>query len=219
MRLISFSVSNYKSFLAEQTIAFDTNSKVDILVGPNGSGKSNLLRAMHFYGKFIRNSTTYKAKDTGYEPFLFNVGATEIQTEFKAEMQTDRSIYYYSFSVQRGFVKSETLKRKKLGNNEVYSTIFSRSSIDKKRYEKNGFNAPILKSTRDDALILTKAWENNNKYALEVFEWLDHFKFMFSSQHFRGTGTAKKVKESPEFKSRKSSTSCRKLIFISRILA
>lgn len=198
MRLLSFSVSNYKSFLAEQTITFDSDSKVDILVGPNGSGKSNLLKAMHFYRKFIRTSTTYKAKDTGYEPFLFNIEADKLPTEFKAEMQTDKSVYYYAFSIQNGLIKSEILKRKKTNSDSAYDTIFSRSSIDKKRYEDNGFGSQILKSTRDDALILTKAWENNNKYALEVFAWLDHLKFIAGSQH--AGLTAEKVKDSQKFK-------------------
>lgn len=201
MRLISFSVSNYRSFLDEQTVDFNLDSKnVNAFFGPNGSGKSNLFHAMNFYKNFIRNSTSYQAKQMGYTPFVFNTASANLPTKFRAEMQTDSAIYYYGFSIKEGLIRNETLKRKSVDGLSSYKTLYTRSSINRNRFQNEGFTTLLLKATRDDSLVLTKAWENNNEHALGVFKWLEHFQFMAGDQPVNET--AKRIIEDSKFKAK-----------------
>jgi AAA15 family ATPase/GTPase len=199
MRLISFSVTNYLSFLSEQTIHFGKDSRnVDAILGSNGSGKSNLFKAMGFFREFVRTSTKFEGQNISYDPFVLNSESEKQPTIFKAEMQTAKHIYKYEFSLLLGRVTSESLSFKKPTKNASYETIFSRNSLSKNRYEQHGFGNSLLKNTRDDALVLTKAWENNNNHALEVFKWLNHLKLI--SGGWPMAQTAQKVTEDATFK-------------------
>ncbi len=201
MRLLSFSVSNFRSFLVEQTITFDSGSKnVDAILGPNGSGKSNLFWALGFFRDFIRLSTKFEGQTMQYMSFIFNDKSEMLPTSLQAEMQTTKYTYKYHFSILLGEIKDEALSRKLNSGNSGYETLFSRRSLDKNRYEKYGFDSSMLKSTRADALVLTKAWENNNKYALDVFEWLDHLKLVSGNQPINQT--AQKMVEDSNFKTK-----------------
>ena len=58
MKLINFSVGNFRSFLEEQTFRPNyADSHVNAIYGPNASGKSNLLLALFYCIRFIRSST------------------------------------------------------------------------------------------------------------------------------------------------------------------
>lgn len=201
MKLVSFSISNFRSFLSEQSVSFDIDdTNVDIFVGPNNSGKSNILQAMAVFKSFIQSSTSFQAPRELLAPFAFNEDAENIPTTLSAEMQLDKFIYSYSFSVQNSKVTSEVLKRCKLNSKKSYDTLFSRLSMDKNRYEEFGFDSKILRATREDSLVLTKAFENNNKYALDVFNWLNHF--LFVSGSLEQNSTAKRISEDDEFKNK-----------------
>ena len=201
MKLISFSISNFRSVLAEQTVGFDVNNKnVDIFVGPNNSGKTNIFQAMALFKAFIQNSTSFQSNREFLIPFAFNVEADGLPTTLSAEMQTNKYVYFYSFSVHGGKITEEVLQRSKISEKKVYTTLFRRLSMDKNRYAEYEFDNKILRATRDDALVLTKAFENNNKYALEVFNWLEHFRFVGGNRE--QNGTAKRIAEDNEFKVR-----------------
>jgi hypothetical protein len=132
--------------------------------------------------------------------FIFNDKSEMLPTSLQAEMQTTKYTYKYHFSILLGEIKDEALSRKLNSGNSGYETLFSRRSLDKNRYEKYGFDSSMLKSTRADALVLTKAWENNNKYALDVFEWLDHLKLVSGNQPINQT--AQKMVEDSNFKTK-----------------
>jgi AAA15 family ATPase/GTPase len=201
MKLISFSISNFKSFLSEQSVNFDVDGTgVDVFVGPNNSGKSNILQAMAVFKSYIQSSTSFQSPKESLVPFAFKEGAENMPTVLSAEMQLDKFIYSYSFSFQNSKVKSETLKRCKLGSKKPYETLFSRLSMDKNRYEEFGFDSKMLRATREDSLVLTKAFENNNKYALDVFHWLDHF--LFVSGGLEQNSTAKRISQDDDFKTK-----------------
>lgn len=201
MRLNSFTVANYRSFLGEQTISFNKGAKnTDAIFGPNGSGKTNLFMAMLFFRTFIQNSTKFGGQKIACEYFLLNNKSKNLPTVFSAEFTTKSWVYLYSFSLLHGQVNDEYLQRKTTKQDSTYTTIFRRASIDKNRYEKHGFTSELLKKTRPEALVLTKAWEENNKTASELFEWLDHFKLIGGNQDINAT--AKKIIESESFKAK-----------------
>lgn len=201
MRLLSFSVTNYRSFKDFQKIEFSNGPKnVTAIYGPNGAGKSNLFKAMLFYRDFIRMSTRFEGQAMQYEDFLLSTSAGKNPTSFEAEMEDDRKIYQYGFSLLLGVINDEYLRVKKVGSSS-FETIFRRNSMNKEnRYDDYGFSNDLLKRTRPDALVLTKAWEDNNKFAKDIFNWLNNFNLISGKQ--LTFLTEKKVMEDPTFKQR-----------------
>lgn len=199
MRLFSFSVTNYRSFKDSQKIEFSDGPKnVTAIYGPNGAGKSNLFKAMVFYRDFIRMSTRFEGQVIRYEDFLLSTSAGKNPTSFEAEMEKGDKVYQYGFSLLLGVVKDEYLKIRNK-NDSSFDTVFRRNSMNKEdRYAEKGFGNDLLKRTRPDALVITKAWEDNNKYAKDVFDWLNNFN-LISGKHSTGL-TAKKTMEDPAFK-------------------
>lgn len=199
MRLRNFSVTNYRSFKDSQKVEFGDGPKnVTAIYGPNGAGKSNLFKAMLFYRNFIRMSTRFEEQTIRYEDFLLSTSAGKNPTSFEAEMEKDGKIYQYGFSLLPGIIKDEYLKIRSK-DESGFRTIFRRNSMNKEnRYAENGFGSDLLRRTRPDALVLTKAWEDNNKYAKEVFNWLDNFNLV--SGGWMTSLTAKKTMEDASFK-------------------
>lgn len=199
MRLRSFSVTNYRSFKNSQRIEFENGTKnVTAIYGPNGAGKTNLFKAMLFFREFTRMSTRFEGQTVRYENFLLGTSVDEKVTSFEAEMEKDAEVYQYGYSLLAGIIKDEYLRVRNI-DEPSYTTIFRRNSMAKdNRYAEKGFDGDLLKRTRPDALILTKAWEDNNQYAKEVFEWLGNFNLIGGEQPT--VLTAKKTMESLEFK-------------------
>lgn len=198
MRLKKFSISNFRSFNGEQTIEFSDNSNVFAIFGPNGSGKTNLFRAMIFFRDFIRLSTRYTGQELAIETFALDERSTEEETKFSATFSDDEYVYKYGFSVQNHQITDEFLK-KGLTESEC-NTIFRRKSIPTGRYTEFGFSPELLSQTRSDALVLTKAWENNNEEAIAIFRFLDHFGTIAGTQPTEET--SKLIMEQPAFKSK-----------------
>ena len=201
MRLLSFTVSNYRSFLDEQTIVFDVGNKnVDAILGPNGSGKSNLFFAIGFFRDFIRTSTNFEGQMMRYVSFMLSDATDLAPTSFQAEMQTTKHVYRYTFSLIREKVVDEALSRRGIAKDASYETLFRRKSLHTGRYEKYGFDSNLLRSTRDDALVLTRAWENNNQHAVDIFDWLEHLKPISGGQPMGLT--AQRIIEDEGFKAK-----------------
>ena len=202
MRLISFSISNYRSFKNEQQIVFGSDRKnVTTIYGPNGAGKTNLFYALNFFCNFIRTSTKFEGQTLPYEIFLLNKNAKIIPTTFEAEFVAKKRQFKYRFSILDSKIIEESLGSKDIGSDHKYDTIFSRPTIPKGNYGE--FYKDVLKRTRDDALVLTKAWEDNDKNALEVFEWLASFKIMNMNQiPITRSKTAEKIMTDNNFKIR-----------------
>ena len=196
MRLISFGVSNFRSFRNKQEIRFGKNGNVDAMFGPNGSGKTNLCLAMMFFGNFIRMSSRYQGGQWPYlAPFELSNDIKE-EVEFEAEFSSDLHQYKYGFSICKNRVSKERLLR--LNSLGKYDTMFSRASVSKRAYDKFGFTPELLRQTRDETLLLTKAWENNNDIAKDVFSWLDHFHIIRGGQV--AGATARRVFKDVDFK-------------------
>ena len=198
MRLKRFSISNFRSFNEEQTIDFGDNSNVSAIFGPNGSGKTNLFRAMMFFRDFIRLSTRYTGQKLAVETFALNNKDAQGETKFTALFSDNSYVYEYSFSIQGHQISDEFLRKGSTENE--WSTIFRRKSVSTGRYTRFGFSPELLGKTRNDALLLTKAWENNNKEAIAVFRFLDHFRTIAGTQPTEGTSQL--VMEQPAFKSK-----------------
>jgi len=172
-KLLSLKVSNFRSFFSEQTINFENkiNSNVAAIYGPNGSGKSNTAKALRFIKRFVRESASAEITDIPSEPFsLIEINRTPISFEIEF-INNDRK-FRYGFS----FVSCEIVEEKLVDlNSQKEKVIFNRNGqkiINASTAKQFGFTESLLSKTRKTTLLITKAREDNNKYANEVFEFL-----------------------------------------------
>lgn len=180
MKIKRFSVKNYRSFDKEQTVTFNEDDKnVTLIYGPNGAGKSNFFKAILFFGNFIHTSTRAYGQKLIYENFALRKGSEKDSTVFSIELEAKHGSYEYSFALLNGIVKKETLKRL---SPEGQKTIFSRNSMKNSEYDKNGFTSELYRTTRPDALVLTRGYETNNEYAIEFFEIFNHIHLISGRQ-------------------------------------
>jgi uncharacterized protein len=116
--LISFSISNFRSFLTEQTFSLvaskrlsasheshavpipDSDEKVlrtAVLYGANGAGKSNLFRAFQYIEQLIFRPRG-KKNGTGRVPFLF-AGGDKDPSLFDVQFVANEKLYRYGLVV------------------------------------------------------------------------------------------------------------------------
>lgn len=201
MRLKRFYLSNYRSYNKGQTIEFgDDEKNVTTIYGPNSAGKTNLFRAANLFRNFIRTSTSFNGQLSLFEPFRLNQSSIDKPIVLEAEVEYKSKVYLYHFEIQNGKVVQEYLKQS-MDDGKTFDTVFRRASMSKK--ERFGsFDNELLKRTRDDALVITKAWEDNNKIAKDIFDWLDHFQPVNVKFAPYKIMTASRIENDPEFKMR-----------------
>lgn len=128
--IVSFSVSNFRSFSSEETLNLiasnritgdheshavlipDSDEKVlrtAVLYGANGAGKSNLFKAL-FYLREMALEPRKKNSGTGREPFRFSEEQTQPST-FDLQFIADEKLYRYGFKVDDQCVTEEWLVR------------------------------------------------------------------------------------------------------------
>ena len=197
MRVKEFSVANFRSFNKEQRIVFNGDSNVSAIFGPNGSGKTNFFLAMLFYLNFIHSSTQYKGQKMRVEEFLLSGSKKPTETKFEMVFDDETFEYKYGFHILNHKISDEYLQKRQF-QGEEYTTIFRRKSIKTGRYNRNGFDVDLLNKTRNDSLLLTKAWENNNKEAIDIFKCLEKLWLLSGKQSTNRT--SKLIQKNPEFK-------------------
>lgn len=206
MRLLKFSIENYKSYKEKQEVLFCENEKnTTAFFGPNSSGKSNFFSALNFFCDFILHSTDFhRTKVLANDFFRLSDDGKKRETSFCAEFKNQNYQYEYCFSITRdGNVADERLRRKKTDSSNNYKTVFSRGSIINNRYNNYDFTPRLLNETRSDSLVLTRAYSANNSIAKDVFSCIESIMLISGSKiNVKYTGyTAEMVSERPERKS------------------
>lgn len=197
MRIKKFTIENYRSINKQLSISFEEGGNVSAFFGPNGSGKTNLLSALVFFKNFTQNSTKYEWRHMRIPTFALTGAGRLRESKFVLSFDDGCYEYEYGFAILDGVVSDEFLKRR-VFRDDKYSTLFRRRSILTGRYKKYGFTAEMLGKTRNDALLLTKAYENNNKEALAVFNCLERIWLLSGAQPM--DTTSRMVLENPDFK-------------------
>jgi len=201
MRLLSFGVSNFRSFNREQVVTFGQDDKnTTAFLGANGSGKTNFYLALFVFRQFILTSAQYDSSKLSFEPFLFNVKNMNLPVSMNVQLQIDNDIYKYYFSLDHRNRKilQEKLAHKNNSPDSKYETIFSRPSIANGKYGE--FYNEMRKITRDDTLILTKSWENNDIHAKRIFSWLKNFQLINGTFGLLSNYTAQNIYQNQELK-------------------
>jgi uncharacterized protein len=133
--IVSFSVENFRSFAAEETLNLVASNKITgleshtvpipgsnehllrtaVLYGANGAGKSNLFKALEYIRNLALNSREKKS-GTGREPFRLGEDA-EKPSCFDLCFIAEDKLYRYGFKVDDHHIVEEWLVRKE-GNRE-----------------------------------------------------------------------------------------------------
>lgn len=172
--LFKLTIENYRSFYSAQTLDFgNPMRRVNAIFGSNASGKSNTAHAISTIKNCIRNSAAANWR-LPYDPFLLRVGSNAKPTRFSMSFEVDGETYDYSFSFDATHIVEETLL-KKSKNTQKKRLIFERNSSGQlnKSAVKEGFGANLLKRTRPETLLITKAREDNVPYSNAVFDFID----------------------------------------------
>ncbi len=128
--IVSFSVSNFRSFKEEQTLSLVASRKLDttheshtapipdsservlrasVIYGANGAGKSNLFLALRYFKELAIEQRT-KGIGTGLEPFQFSRPIVEDST-FDIQFIADGKLFRYGFTVNDRQISEEWLAR------------------------------------------------------------------------------------------------------------
>ena len=202
--LIEFSVSNYRSFRDEVTLSMvasplktgdgelDTRNQfaapgdINLLTcaaiyGANASGKSNLISALEFVQRFVRNSHE-STKQTGgipVEPFRLSTRTESAPSTFELVFVLGEQHYRYGFQVTKDVVVSEWLHlvpEREKGNDpkedgdEVVLFERDQDSISlHEAFEEEGGILP--ERTRPNALFLTVVTQFNGETAQRISDW------------------------------------------------
>ncbi|MCL2529429.1 MAG: ATP-binding protein [Coriobacteriia bacterium] len=174
-KLLSYEIENFRSFYSRQIINLGEadDRRVTAFFGPNSGGKSNTARALGLIQYVIFNSANANW-ELPYEPFLLRDGSAEEPSAFSITFEHTGRRFNYSFSYVRNQIISEALREKSKSSSQ-YITIFKRSAHKElnQTASKYGFSAQLLRRTREDTLLITKAREDNNKYAGMVFDLIE----------------------------------------------
>lgn len=199
--LIEFRFSNFRSFKEEQTFSlnayarqtagldshcFETGRadapyalKAAAIFGPNASGKSNLLKALQFMQRMVRQSPSQNESAARYlQPFLFDSAVAGKPSSFEATLFLDGVRYQYGFSLTTVRVESEYLL---VYEKNSAKTLFERTWIPEKaayqyRYSSSfrGTKKVWEETTRPEVLYLSTATALNSAQLKPVFDWFDN---------------------------------------------
>lgn len=131
MRLLSFSVSNFRSIRATQTLTLyqhwkhstppeggwaQVSQPITVLVGPTASGKSSVLEALNFALRAVSSSATTwreaaQPNQLPHAPFRLDPTTQRRPSTFELEFEVDDVRYLYGFLWSYTGVHSEWLSR------------------------------------------------------------------------------------------------------------
>jgi AAA15 family ATPase/GTPase len=220
--LIGFSVTNFRSFHAQQSINFVSSSddshrqthcfstgfravptlnRTAVIFGPNASGKTNLLMALRSMRDLVLNSTvlTEEQYQEAYSPFGFDF-KEEASTRFEIDLLLDGDRYKYAFSYNGRRITYERLT--------VYSgrkpqRWFERSFDTGTQTENwapfsvnvEGHREMWRKATRPRALFVTTAAQLDGEQFVPLLRWFEtQLEFVLrSSDYFNASSLAKRM--------------------------
>ena len=157
--LLSFSVGNFKSIQDVQTIRFHAGSPsikepspnpVTVFLGANASGKSNLLEAINFATKAIRQSATVWLEDDFFHknlvsPFLLDDHSDKKPSFFEFDFIINGTRYLYGFEYNHNGVAEEWMH---YVPSKKWTPVFTRSEGQTTSWNWN--NSAVPKSLQNE---------------------------------------------------------------------
>jgi hypothetical protein len=226
--LIEFKVENFRSFKEEQTFSLAAtpsdkshpNNLIECergtllkgagIFGANASGKSNLIKAIDFARRFVRNSATGMTIGDpveGISPFKLDVDFAGSPSKFEFLVQLDGVDYQYGFAATTERVHDEWLFVRQAGPRKRFVNWFERefdTKADKTNWQIRGplkdNRAELVKTTRENCLLLSRA-ANLNFVSINRLYWFVLETIVIDlSSHFFGDWTEERIKDVNTFK-------------------
>ncbi|WP_052330114.1 AAA family ATPase [Thermicanus aegyptius] len=214
--LVQFSVGNFLSFREKVTLSMvaasikehkETNVfktpkglgllKSAVIYGANASGKSNLLKAMAFMKRFIKNSSKegqVGEEIEGVESFRLNIATIDQPSFFEVVFLDGTTLYRYGFEVDPISVKREWLyyapKRKEI---ELFTRELDHFEISRHFEEGVGLD----KRTRENALFLSVVANFQGKISSRILKWFSNFHVISGLEDGYFSYTRRMLKEEP----------------------
>ena len=191
---IEFSVANYRSFRDEVTFSmvasplkeknaelnqnnlFVAHGGINLLTsaaiyGANASGKSNLVAAMNFMVRFVRES--HKSSDPtggiGVEPFRLSTQTGDEPSSFEIVFIAENQRYRYGFDVTSERVEAEWLYvAPKVRESRLFDRNGDKIDVGPK-YKAEAKD--LIAKTRPNALFLSVAAQFDGVVAQKVLSW------------------------------------------------
>ena len=190
--LLSFTLSNYRSFKVKRTLDLTAASIKEhdevltevgetvvlpsaVIYGANSSGKSNLIEAFRVFLTTIYNSASYNSSEELLMfPFLYDEESRTKPCSFEIELLISVDYYRYGFSATKDRIVDEYLYFR-TGNKGREKCLFVRSEdgIGVTSHYKSAED--MVERTRDNALFLSVADAFNDKIAGMIMKELKGF--------------------------------------------
>ena len=190
--LLSFTLSNYKSFKDKRTLDLTAATVKEhdevlmevgktavlpsaVLYGANSSGKSNLIEAFRVFLNTIYSSASYNSsEELQMSPFLYDEGSRTKPCGFEVELLISGDYYRYGFSATREKIAEEYLYFK-TDNKGREKCLFVRSEdgIGVTSHYKSAED--MVERTRDNALFLSVSDAFNDRIAGMIMRELKGF--------------------------------------------
>ncbi|MEI6758648.1 MAG: ATP-binding protein [Chlorobium sp.] len=223
--LIEFRVKNFRSIREEQRLSLVANSdkehsethivkgrettglhilKSAVIYGANASGKSNLVSALLFMQQVVAESATLVKEGEKFflQPFRLDNESPQKPTEFEITFVLSGVRYQYGFALLPERIVEEWLL--------VYSTSkpqiwFNRQYNPETNEDDYKFSSHLSgekklwqKSTRSNALFLSKAVDLNSNALRPVFLWIVQHLYIIGAGHQPLLDYSTKLAKSPE---------------------
>jgi len=187
MKLIEFSLENYKIFKEKVTLSMEARKnnntlpiagtnllKSTLIYGPNSSGKTSILDAMVTFKLLIENSTESKIKlKNRYHGFIFSEQENK-PTFLEMIFLLDKEVFKYNFAYNQNEIISENLYQILLNGSEViYFTRNERKVKFNSKYFNNG--KELFEKTKNEVLFLSVADKWNNALAKKILKGFKKF--------------------------------------------
>ena len=198
--LIEFSVTNFRSIHARQTLSLVASADVAhldqnvapegdlrllksaVIYGPNAAGKSNILRAVQTLILLVQNSATAftEGQPIPVTPFMFSKAASGQPCGFEIIFLADDGVrYQYGCVTSPSRVHKEWLVAYPHGRAQRwFEREYNPATQSQRWWFGPNFNAERAERkvwqefTRDNALFLSTAIQLNNAQLRPVFTWL-----------------------------------------------
>jgi AAA15 family ATPase/GTPase len=222
--LIGFSVTNFRSFHAQQSLSFISSSddshrqthcistgfravptlnRTAVMFGPNASGKTNLFMALRRMRDLVLNSTvlTEEQYQEAFSPFGFSF-TDGAPTEFEIDLLLEGDRYKYAISYD---ARRITYERLTVYSGRKPQRWFERSFDAETQSEMwapfsvnvEGHREMWRKATRPRALFVTTAAQLDGEQFVPLLRWFQtQLEFVLSSaDYFNASALTKRMRD------------------------
>jgi len=204
--LLAFRVTNHRSIRDEQELSLVRSSRmatdpvfnaghswnpavtpVAALYGGNASGKSNVLWALMFMERFVRQSHTKWEPDKAipYDPFRLDKAHSNSPSRYEVELAVHGTRVQYGFEIDSRRILREWLYAYPRSRRQTW---FERDVDGEEEWyfgkTLGGHNQTISELTRPNSLFLSAAASSGHKRLTAIYHWFSAHLRMASSEDF-----------------------------------